>query len=511
MTVSRSLQPQDVHLSSVTAGYCQGKELPPELPAEARSSSVLWAVRRLWNSLNLDPDRHGAVDWNPLGEWIRPGQRVLIKPNWVRDRHLGGDSLESLITHTSLIEAVLHYVIKARPGSVVVGDAPIQGCDFRRLLRNAGVDALQRRFADRGSPFRVLDLRCVILPGREAWSSQQPGDRAPSDYLLFDLGQDSRLEEITTSHSDFRVTMYDPESLRRTHDVGRHQYLVAREVIEADVVLNLPKLKTHKKAGLTGAVKNIVGINGHKEYLPHHRKGSCAEGGDCYRDSSVLKRCAEFSLDRMNSAHNPVVGRFWSRSVWGALTLHRLLGGEGGVEGSWHGNDTIWRTCLDLQRILRDGRIDGSIADQPQRQVLHLTDAVVAGEGEGPMMTEPVPLGLLTFGANAAAADWVHAWLMGFDPRKIPLVREAFSGRPGVLAHFRPESISVWMDGQRLEFDEIARRWPYTFRAGGLARTLRATGRVACPGRGTTSRLSGRGVVRGRCKGRVLSMDGEVG
>ena len=54
---------------------------------------------------------------------------------------------------------------------------------------------------------------------------------------------------------------------------GRHRYLVARELIEADVVFNVPKLKTHKKAGVTGALKNLVGINGHKAYLPHHRKG----------------------------------------------------------------------------------------------------------------------------------------------------------------------------------------------------------------------------------------------
>ncbi len=463
--MSRSLQPQDVYLSSATAGYRQVQELPPELPAGTHSSSVLWAVRRLWHSLNLDPDRHGTVDWNPLGEWIRPGQRVLIKPNWVRDRHLGGDSLESLITHTSLIEAVLHYVMKTKPASVVVGDAPIQGCDFHRLVRSAGVDALQQRFADLGFPFRVLDFRCVILPGREAWSNPQPGDRTPSDYVLFDLGRDSRLEEITTSRSDFRVTMYDPESLRRTHDMGKHQYLVAREAIEADVVLNLPKLKTHKKAGLTAATKNIVGINGHKEYLPHHRKGSCAAGGDCYPASSVWKRYAEFALDRMNSSQNRVAGRLWNRSVWATLTIHRFLGGDGGVEGSWHGNDTIWRTCLDLQRILRDGCLDGSIADQPQRQVLHLTDAIVAGEGEGPMMADSVPLGLLTFGANAAAVDWVHAWLMGFDPRKIPLVREGFSGWPGAIANFAPESIAVWMDGQRIDFEEMTRRWPYTFRA----------------------------------------------
>ena len=32
---------------------------------------------------------------------------------------------------------------------------------------------------------------------------------------------------------------------------------IAREVIEADVVINVPKLKTHKKIGLREALKNL--------------------------------------------------------------------------------------------------------------------------------------------------------------------------------------------------------------------------------------------------------------
>jgi uncharacterized protein (DUF362 family) len=49
--------------------------------------------------------------------------------------------------------------------------------------------------------------------------------------------------------------MYHPDWLKRTHGLGKHQYLIARDVIEADVVINVPKLKTHKKACITGARK----------------------------------------------------------------------------------------------------------------------------------------------------------------------------------------------------------------------------------------------------------------
>lgn len=61
--------------------------------------------------------------------------------------------------------------------------------------------------------------------------------------------------------------------MARAHHVGVHQYLLAKAVLEADVVINLPKLKTHKKAGVTCALKNLIGIHGNKEYSPHHRVG----------------------------------------------------------------------------------------------------------------------------------------------------------------------------------------------------------------------------------------------
>src|SRR6185436_17237787 len=102
------------------------------------------------------------------------------------------------------------------------------------------------------------------------------------DFVLFDLASESLLEPITDDQDDFRVTCYDPRLMAKTHGKGRHRYLVAKDVLDADVVINLPKLKTHKKAGVTCALKNLIGINGNKEYLPHHRLGGSDLGGDCY-------------------------------------------------------------------------------------------------------------------------------------------------------------------------------------------------------------------------------------
>ena len=63
------------------------------------------------------------------------------------------------------------------------------------------------------------------------------------------------------------------------HLDGRHEYLLAGSAIGCDVLINLPKLKTHKKAGVTLSLKNLVGINTDKNWLPHHTEGYPPGGG----------------------------------------------------------------------------------------------------------------------------------------------------------------------------------------------------------------------------------------
>jgi hypothetical protein len=263
------------------------------------------------------------------------------------------------------------------------------------------------------------------------------------------------LEPISSDADRFRVTMYDPRALRATHAQGRHQYLVAREVIDADVVFNLPKLKTHKKAGITAALKNAVGVNGHKEYLPHHRLGGVDRGGDNYCGGSRAKWLAELALDRMNAS-----GTRWTRAAFGQLArgligLGVLLGADSNVDGSWAGNDTVWRMTLDLDRILIYGRADGTLSPTPMRRVVTITDGIVAGQGEGPLAPSPLPLGVMTFATNLAAAEVVHARLLGLDPARVPLVRHAFDAHPNPVADCSLAEVELCVDGRAASVDSL--------------------------------------------------------
>ena len=429
----------------------------PELPSGQAITNAACALRELFLAWGLDARRAGTPDWNPLGEFISPGTRVVLKPNWVLHENEAPHGFDCLCTHTSLISAVLEYVAIARPGSVVVGDAPIQKCSFDALRRTAGVDALVERFQSRGLRIDIRDFRRTVLTGDDAAAARQENGRDLDSYVLFDLERESLLEPIAKAHGQFRVTMYDPRLMRRAHAPGRHRYLIARELIDADVVLNLPKLKCHRKAGITGALKNLVGINGNKEFLPHHRKGGGSRGGDCYEGGSLWKKWAEDLSDFANYTGGGRAHAVLHRSSEIALSVaRRLEGADDNLEGAWYGNDTVWRMCLDLQRVLHYGRADASMCPERQRQVISITDAIIGGEGEGPLKPEPVSSGFLTGGTNTAAVEWVNALLMGFDPMRVPLTEHSFDRFSYPIAEFRPADIQVQTAAGRRGIDEIA-------------------------------------------------------
>ncbi len=434
---SKSATYEDVH----------DPESAPELPAGVARNVAQTAVRHLLQLWGLDPEHFGTPSWNPFGDLVGPGARITLKPNWVLHYNQSGASLDCLITHPSVIEAVAQYAALNRPSLITIGDAPLQGCDFASLMKSCGMDAITRNIEQKfGVPCRVVDFRRTVLEGGTIGGHREEGRRPESDYVLFNLAERSLLEPLAWESGQFRVTMYNPDYLNRTHTRGRHQYLVAREVIDTDLVVNLPKLKTHMKAGITGALKNLVGINGNKEYLPHHRKGGSGDGGDCYEGSSWFKANAENMYDMANRSDSGTVQTVAAQSARVLIKAAKIMGDDVNLEGAWYGNDTVWRMCLDLQRILRYGRLDGSLASEPQRKVVSVTDAIIGGEGEGPLRNTPIPSGFLTASLSPAAAEWVHARLMGFDPERVPLVREAFSSFELPLVPFKPTDITVRLE-----------------------------------------------------------------
>jgi uncharacterized protein (DUF362 family) len=385
---------------------------------------------------------------------------VLVKPNWVLHENYSGAGLDCLVTHPDFLLAMLGEIFRAKPGRVVIGDAPIQGCDFNALVP----ERWRKAVADLATcPVEIVDFRRTKVRKKGLTGGQDRDMRPEQRYVLFDLKGDSLLEPVSVPENRFRITMYDPKQLADRHKPGRHQYLLCREPFEADVILNLPKLKTHKKAGITAALKNVVGLNGNKEYLPHHRVGGTADGGDCYPGFAPLKRVAEFCLDEANRKIGTENYSKWIKRSDKLLGLQRKFG-DGEIEGGWHGNDTVWRMTLDLNRLLLYGRADGTISDTPMRKIYSITDGIIAGEGEGPLAPFPVPLGIVTFASSSVFADLTHSILMGFDPNKISLVREAFGSYRYPLTTLSPERCEIRYKRNKLSMQEAEELFGISFR-----------------------------------------------
>ena len=406
----------------------------------------------LFKSANLDNRNFDSPNWNPLGEIIKPGDCVLIKPNWVLHENKSGKGLDCLVINALLIKNVIDFVICTKPAKIIIGDAPVQGCDIRALFKNAGYEELVEYYKANYPYIEWKDFRAKRL----AKNNRRSVDLLDNvrDIILFDLGEESLLEPISKDYKIFRVTMYDPAVMREVHRPGKHLYSIAKDAIESNVIINLPKLKTHKKAAISAAIKNFIGVNTDKDYLPHHRKGGSKKGGDCYPGNNIFKSISESLLDLSNSSSG-ILSLFYSFGATVSYFIARATGEDNNLEGNWYGNDTIWRTCLDINRIIRYGKPDGTLAEDPQRKILTITDAIICGEGEGPLAPSPYPLGIVTMSMNPVAADYVHAYLMGYDWQKVHIIREGFKKIKHPLTNFGPEDIEINTNG-----NVIKQPWP---------------------------------------------------
>ena len=75
----------------------------------------------------------------------RSVRTILIKPNWVRHEEDDNFPIRALVTSTQLIEAVVEACLVKYPEveEITVGDVPLQGCDWSKLMRQAGIDRLR--------------------------------------------------------------------------------------------------------------------------------------------------------------------------------------------------------------------------------------------------------------------------------------------------------------------------------------------------------------------------------
>lgn len=270
----------------------------------------------------------------PLGgmsAFVRPGQRVALKPNLLRPT----TPASAATTHPAVVAAVARLVHEAG-GHALIVDSP-------------------------GGPSTPVYVRTVHRMTGMAGAAEATGATLVDD-----------LDAVQVAH---------PRGLLL------HRVDLLRAAVEADVLINLPKLKTHGLVGLTVAVKNLFGL------VP------------------------------------------------------------GVVKVAYHGR-------LQDPREFARGLVDVALVAGAG---LHIVDAVVAMEGNGPSAGEPRQLGALLAGADPLAVDVVAAALAGIAPRTV--VTTDVAAEAGLTTGL-PEDVEVIGETIEALRAEPALRLPDTFARG---------------------------------------------
>ena len=396
-------------------------------------------------------------------ESINKTDTVVIKPNWVKESHLyKPGEWDYIITHPTVITAVLRKVIdRLSDGArIIITDGPQTDSSFAKIISHYPVEKWKNLASKNNIHFEIIDLRDDewINKGdvniRRIKLAGDPGGKVVTNLS----GDISEFHNHIKSKRGYYGADYNIAEANKAHDGINNWYSVSNSVISADVFINVPKLKTHKKAAITCCLKNLVGINTYKNFLPHYSEGGPEEKGDQFPVNSSKSQLEGhlMAFIKQNLIRNVVLARLF-RPV---KQVGKVLFGDTNKvirSGNWYGNDTIWRMILDLNKILFYANPNGSLRNDNwinAKKYIGIVDGIKGGDGNGPMAPDPVGMGYLFQGLNPVAIDSVCAVLMGFDPNKIPSVGFAFHIKRYPVCDFNFQDIQVKYDGRYFGIDD---------------------------------------------------------
>lgn len=323
----------------------------------------------------------GYPEENPLGNIIKPGNTVFIKPNWVASRWRAScdhiDNLYSVITHPSLLEALADFVAEALDGKgkIIIADNPSIDADFNELMEHTKIK--ERLGGKYSCDLEIKDLRPLVCDdlknyGKKYLMVPQEGD--DQGTIEINLGKESMLYGLDPQR--FRGVFDERDETVASHTGETQLYTYARSLYDADVYISVPKLKTHQKVGTTLNLKGLVGSISNKNQLVHWQVGYPEIKGDEYPNKEAYDAGQK------------------------AKVTHR---------GSWPGNDTIWRMVVDLYKGMK----------MKERKYFTVIDGIRGGQGQGPFCPYSKQSNTLIAGEDLLAVDCVASRYMGINPKKI--------------------------------------------------------------------------------------------
>ena len=408
----------------------------PEYPfTEIDSTNTVYPlVREILFEMGFDKVNYNTPRWNPLKAHIKEGTKVVIKPNWVFD--ISQYDINALITHMSVVRAILDYAFIAcgKKGCIDILESPIENTDWERLHSITHAPETVTYLKKQGVNITLQDIRTECFVEKDIFNifgwrlkffyrKKRPGTK--QGYVNIDLGKKSALQDIHhKAHMLRGIQHWAAKDVQNAHDQKKHVYKIPREILECDCFINIPKLKTHRKAGVTLTLKNLVGMADKKVWLPHYVEGTPQEGGD---EAPSKRQLHIRIIDELSILHffkrfgfsfrPPGVEKYWRKKIEEDLLELRNV-----RQANWHGGDTVWRMVYDLNMILFHADVNGKLHHKQQRNYFSLVDGIISGEKFGPLDSVPKKTGILIAGNDPVLVELVGTRLMGFDEHKIKAI-----------------------------------------------------------------------------------------
>ncbi len=194
-----------------------------EAPAPGGPKSKVVAVR------NGEPEalfRKGIAALGGIAAFVRPGQKVVVKPNigWDRAPEYGAN------TNPALVGEIVRQCLAAGAAQVEVFDHTCN--NWERCYRNSGV----------------------------AEAVAQAGGK------MVEAHERDAYREVSRPAAGSMKTA-----------------LIHRAILDADVFINVPILKHHGGAKVTAALKNFMGLVWDRQYMHAHDLDQCIADAALYR------------------------------------------------------------------------------------------------------------------------------------------------------------------------------------------------------------------------------------
>lgn len=280
--------------------------------------------------------RDALSAWGGISYFIKQGQKVFIKPNAVTN--VGAQ--HGVTTEPAIIAAIVQLAYEAGAEQVVVGDSSVNWSNSYEVMRDLGIVKEVTKYGG-----RVVNLDDEQL-------------------VVIDIPKGEAIRQIQ----------------------------VPRPLVEADVIVDVPKAKVHMIDGITCCIKNWVGVIPQRFRLSYHQ-------------------------------------------------MPRLI-----------------QVVADLFSVLRP--------------TLCVVDALVIGEGEGPLNVEPRFVGAIVAGDDPVATDVVVAELMGITTNELWFPWAAFLAGIGEIDRRRIELYGIPLESLKIQAQRpipaLFNRFPCNVVAGGV-------------------------------------------